>query len=383
MQMPLDNILVVTLEHAVAAPFCTSRLADAGARVIKIERADGGDFARSYDSVAHGESAYFVWLNRGKESACLDIKSEEDNSLLLRMLATADVFVQNLSPGSATRAGFDSELLRSKYPQLIICDISGYGEHGSYRDMKAYDLLIQSESGLASITGSEAGPGRVGVSVCDIACGMYAYSAILEALLDRLRTNEGKAIKVSLFDSIAEWMTVPLLHFDYAGAAPNRAGLNHPTIAPYGAYMTADNKLIVIAIQSDREWQRFCDQVLQQAELGDDGRFQSNPMRCVNRAQLDSVINSVFSSYKHADMLSVLEGAGIAFGSVNEVADLSKHPQLRRISVPTPTGPVDMPAPPQQLPGKGEKQLGAVPALGEHSDRIREEFADFVSSNTG
>ena len=383
MQLPLSNILVVTIEHAVAAPFCTSRLADAGARVIKIERAAGGDFARSYDSIAHGESAYFVWLNRGKESACLDIKSEEDKSLLMLMLATADVFVQNLSPDSATRAGFDSELLRSEYPHLITCDISGYGEHGSYREMKAYDLLIQSESGLASITGTEAEPGRVGVSVCDIACGMYAYTAILEALLERLQTNHGKGIKVSLFDSIAEWMTVPLLHFDYGGAAPVRVGLNHPSIAPYGAYMTADNKPIVIAIQSDREWQRFCDQVLQQPELGEDGRFHRNDMRCVNRPELDGVINSVFSSYEHADMLSLLRSAGIAFGSVNDVADLSKHPQLRRISVPTPTGPVNIPAPPQQFPGNGEKQLGAVPALGEHTDRIREEFAEFVNSNTG
>lgn len=382
MQLPLNNILVVTIEHAVAAPFCTSRLADAGARVIKVEREEG-DFARSYDSVVHGESAYFVWLNRGKESVCLDIKSEEDKSLLMHILDTADVFVQNLSPGSATRAGFDSALLRSKYPRLITCDISGYGEHGSYGDMKAYDLLIQSESGLASVTGTEAEPGRVGVSVCDIACGMYACTAILEALLDRSRTNQGTAIKVSLFDSIADWMTVPLLHYDYGGEAPVRVGLNHPTIAPYGAYMTTDDKPIVIAIQSDREWQRFCARVLQQPELGDDDRFCSNEMRCLNRPELDGVINSVFSTYKHADMLSLLQCADIAFGSVNEVADLSKHPQLRRISVPTPTGPVNIPAPPHCFPGNGEIKLGAVPELGEHTDRIREEFAEFVKSSTG
>ena len=382
MHLPLNNILAVTIEHAVAAPFCTSRLADAGARVIKIERVEG-DFARSYDSIIHGESTYFVWLNRGKESVCLDIKAEGDKSLLMHMLATADVFVQNLSPGSATRAGFSSEMLRSEYPHLTTCDITGYGEYGIYREMKAYDLLIQSESGLASITGSGAEPSRVGVSICDIACGMYAYTAILEALLDRKRTNQGKAIKVSLFDSIAEWMTVPLLHFDYGGSAPIRVGLNHPTIAPYGAYMTADIKPIVIAVQSEREWQRFCKQILQQPELGHDDHFHCNEMRCANRTALDSVINSVFSSYKHADMVSLLQGAGIAFGSVNGVADLSKHPQLRRISVPTPTGPVNMPAPPQQFPEDGEKQLGAVPALGEHTARIREEFTELSKTNNG
>lgn len=382
MHLPLNNILVVTIEHAVAAPFCTSRLADAGARVIKIERVEG-DFARSYDSIVHGESTYFVWLNRGKESVCLDIKTKKDKSLLMDMLATADVFVQNLSPGSAARAGFGSEMLRSKYPHLTTCDITGYGEYGIYREMKAYDLLIQSESGLASITGSGEGPGRVGVSICDIACGMYAYTAILEALLDRMRTKQGKTIKVSLFDAIAEWMTVPLLHFDYGGSAPIRVGLNHPNIAPYGAYMTANNKQIVIAVQSDREWQRFCKQVLRQPELGHDDRFYSNEMRCVNRSALDSVINSAFNSYEHTDMISLLQRAGIAFASVNGVAELSKHPQLRRISVPTPTGPVDMPSPPQQFPEDGEKQFGAVPALGEHTDRIREEFTKLSESNHG
>lgn len=365
---------MVALEQAVAAPFCTSRLADAGARVIKIER-EGGDFARSYDSVANGESAYFVWLNRGKESVCLDIKADKDKSLLMKMLASADVFVQNLSPGAASRAGFDSDLLRAEYPQLITCDISGYGELGSYREMKAYDLLVQCESGLASITGTEEKPGRVGVSICDIACGLYAYTAILEALMERTRSITGAGIKVSLFDAVADWMTVPLLHFDYGGSAPPRVGINHPSIAPYGVYMAADGKPLVIAIQNEREWRRFCELVIDKPDLIDDIRFRDNESRCANRPAMDEEINEIFSRITHENIVLLLQRAGIAFSSVNEIEDLSRHPQLRRATIKTPSGPVSIPAPPALFSGK-RGELAAVPALGEHSSRIRKEFED-------
>ena len=275
MAAPLEGILVVALEHAVAAPFCSSRLADAGARVIKIERPEG-DFARAYDHVVHGESAYFVWLNRGKELIVLDIKDPGDAALLQRMTARADVFIQNLAAGAAERAGFGSAALRRRYPRLITCEISGYGDEGPYRDMKAYDLLIQCEAGLASITGVPERPGRVGVSVADIACGMYAHAGILQALFQRERTGEGSAIAVSLFDSLADWMTVPLLHYDYGGKAPERVGLRHPSIAPYGAFVTADGKQVVISIQNEREWRNLC-----QASTGAPGHDR----RCALRRQ--------------------------------------------------------------------------------------------------
>jgi crotonobetainyl-CoA:carnitine CoA-transferase CaiB-like acyl-CoA transferase len=288
----LEGIVVVALEQAVAAPYCTSRLADAGARVIKIERPEG-DFARGYDHVARGESAYFVWLNRGKESIVLDLKRE--GQLLERMIAKADVFVQNLAPGAAGRAGFGSEALRSRYPRLITCDISGYGEDGPYRDMKAYDLLVQCETGLASITGAPERPGRVGVSVADIACGMYAHAAILQALFERERTGKGNGVAVSLFDAIADWMTVPLLHHDYGGRAPERVGLNHPSIAPYGVYKTGDGGEVVISIQNEREWVILCTEVFGKPEMAVDARFNSNPARVANRPALDEIIASVFA----------------------------------------------------------------------------------------
>lgn len=369
----LDGVLVVTLEQAVAAPYCTSRLADAGARVIKVERAEG-DFARHYDHVAHGESAYFVWINRGKESICLDIKQEDDAQLLARMVAEADVFVQNLAPGAAARAGFDSAKLREANPKLITVDISGYGEEGPYRDMKAYDLLVQCETGLAAITGAPEQPGRVGVSVCDIACGMYAHSAVLEALLARERTGEGRAIKVSLFDALADWMTVPLLHQQYGGAAPERVGLHHPSIAPYGAYVCEGGEQVVISIQNEREWVRFCTDVLALPELATDERFASNPARCANRPALDDQINAVFSRYSRGALSERLREGGIAYGAVNAVADLVEHAQLRRTDVATPSGPVSIVAPPAQVRG-ADAALGAVPDVGEHSAALRREFA--------
>ena len=368
----LDGLLVVSLEQAVAAPLCTSRLAEAGARVIKIERAEG-DFARGYDHVVHGESAYFVWLNRGKESLVLDIKQPEDAALLTRLLAKADVFVQNLAPGVAVRAGFGSADLRARHKRLITVDISGYGEDGPARDMKAYDFLIQCETGLASITGGVNEPGRVGVSVADIACGMNAHAAVLEALIQRGITGEGSAIAVSLFDSIADWMAVPLLHFDYAGKAPARAGLHHATIAPYGAYRCGDGRQVVLAIQNEREWKNFCAGVLGDPALADDVNFASNSLRCANRPALDAVIDAVFGALPAAKVIERMAQAGTAYASLNEVADLSRHPQLRRVETPTPTGSASLPAAPTRWNGVG-RPARSVPALGENSVTIRAEF---------
>jgi crotonobetainyl-CoA:carnitine CoA-transferase CaiB-like acyl-CoA transferase len=374
MAMPLDGLLVIALEQAVAAPYCSSRLADAGARVIKVER-DEGDFARHYDHVANGESAYFVWLNRGKESVCLDIKDPEDAALLQRMVQRADVFIQNLAPGAAARAGFDSGDLRERNARLITVDISGYGDRGPYREMKAYDLLVQCETGLAAITGAPERPGRVGVSVCDIACGMYAHAGVLQALLERERTGLGQGLSVSLFDALADWMTVPLLHQDYGGKAPERVGLNHPSIAPYGAYTCRDGDQVVISIQNNREWRNLCEQVLGRPDMVQDPLFRDNVDRCANRPALDARIEAVFGSISRGELVDRLFAARIAFGSVNSVADLSNHRQLRRAVVETPSGPVDTVAPPVQRDG-GDGPLRPVPALGQHSSQIRQEFAD-------
>ena len=372
MVQPLDGLLVIALEQAVAAPYCSSRLADAGARVIKIERAEG-DFAREYDHVAGGESAYFTWLNRGKESICLDIKNPGDAGLLQNMLRDADVFIQNLAPGAAARAGFDSAALRERYPGLITVDISGYGDTGPYREMKAYDLLVQCETGLASITGAPEQPGRVGVSVCDIACGMYAHAGVLEALIERQRTGLGKGLAVSLFDAMADWMTVPLLHHDYTGQAPGRVGLNHPSIAPYGAYACAGGEQVVISIQNNREWKNFCEQVLVRPELVNDPDYRNNVDRCANRPALDRQINGVFARVSRPVLVQRLLDARIAFGSVNSVADLSHHQQLRRSQVATPSGTVALVAPPV-ISSAGDHALRPVPALGEQGDAIRREF---------
>lgn len=372
MNAPLSGLLVVALEQAVAAPYCTSRLADAGARVIKIERAEG-DFARGYDHVAHGESAYFVWTNRGKESLCLDIKNADDRALLARIIAKADVFIQNLAPGAAGRAGFGSDELRKRHPRLITCDISGYGEDGPYRDMKAYDLLVQSETGLAAITGAPEGPGRVGVSVADIACGMNAHTAILQALYQRERTGLGSGIALSLFDSIADWMSVPLMHFEYGGTAPQRVGLNHPSIAPYGAYACGDGRQVVFSIQNEREWKTFCEVTLQRPDIAIDPRFDANPRRVAHRPELDAEIAGVFSALTQDQVIERLSQARIAFGRLNQVADLAEHSQLRRITTPTPSGPVQSVAPPIRWSGI-DFTPGPVPAIGQHDQAIRQEF---------
>jgi len=371
--LDLSDILVVTLEQAVAAPYCSCRLADAGARVIKIEREEG-DFARGYDSVVDGESAYFVWLNRGKESLVLNIKDEQDATLMHRMLAQADVFIQNLAPGAAERSGLGSDALRELYPKLVCCNISGYGEQGEYRDMKAYDLLVQCESGLTSITGTPDAPGRVGFSICDITCGTQAYIAILEALIERQHNGEGCVIQVSLFDSMAEWMAVPLLHYDYGGTVQPRVGINHATISPYGAYSTQDKLSIVIAIQNEREWQRLCSDVLDQPQLLDDERLQSNQQRVANRDLVDQLINDVFSGMDQLAIIERLKQAGIAFGRLNDVAGLSEHPQLRRMQVSTPSGQAGVAAG-AAIRSNASTETKTVPAIGAHSDSIRDEFA--------
>lgn len=369
---PLEGIVVVALEQAVAAPLASCRLADAGARVIKIERPEG-DFARSYDRAARGESAYFVWLNRGKESLVLDIKNDADQALLHRILARADVFIQNLAPGAAARAGFDPSELCRRWPRLIACSITGYGEEGPYRDMKAYDLLIQGETGLADITGSPAAPGRVGVSVSDIAAGLNAYATILEALYRRERTGEGALLHVSLFDATAEWMAVPFLHHEYAGKAPERVGLKHPSIAPYGAFASGDGKSIILGIQNEREWVRFCDLVLGQPELALDVRFSSNLQRVANRDALEAVIATAFVTLPREAIAQRLGLAGIAYGNLNSVADFARHPQLQLRECMTPSGPISVPVPPG-LP-RETGGLGQVPTIGQHSAAIRWEFA--------
>lgn len=373
MTQALEGILVVSLEQAVAAPLCTARLADAGARVIKVERPEG-DFARGYDHVVNGESAYFVWLNRGKESVVADLKDPADLALIKAMIARADVFVQNLAPGAVARLGLGVDQLRARHPRLICCSISGYGEQGPYRDAKAYDLLIQAEAGLAAITGSPGAPGRVGVSIADIACGTNAFAAILEALALREKTGEGSAIAISLFDSLAEWMAVPLLHHDYAGKAPARVGIAHPSIAPYGVYKAGDGSPIVLAVQNEREWARFCATVIERPDLVADPRFSANALRYANRPELDAEIAAALVNVDGPALIARLERAGIACGRLNEVADLSIHPQLRRVEVATPHGPAQIPAPPAIRDG-AMASLGAVPALGGHTEALRAEFA--------
>jgi itaconate CoA-transferase len=368
MSLPLSGLLVVSLEQAVAAPMCTCRLADAGARVIKIERPEG-DFARGYDDLVHGESAYFVWLNRGKESVVLDLAKPDDKALLEAMLAKADVFVQNLKPGSVAKLGFAPERLHRDYPRLIVCSVSGYGESGPYAGRKAYDLLIQAEAGLAAVTGGPDAPARVGVSVVDIAAGMNAYEAILEALIARGRSGQGAEISISMFDAVADWMTVPLLQHE-GGRTPQRVGLAHPTIAPYGVFKTRDGADILISIQSDREWRVLAEDVLGDAALAADPAFATNVERVRRRHETDARVQAMFGATDVAALSEKLATADIAFARVSDTAILATHPHLRRITVATPSGPVSYPAPPRRR----TEGYGAVPALGEHSEKIRAEF---------
>jgi itaconate CoA-transferase len=370
MTLPLSGLLVVSLEQAVAAPMCTCRLADAGARVIKIERPEG-DFARGYDDLVHGECSYFVWLNRGKESIVLDLAKPGDKTLFAALLARADVFVQNLKPGALAKLGFAIDTLRRQHPRLICCSISGFGESGPLAARKAYDMLIQAESGLASVTGTSE-PSRVGVSVVDIAAGMNAYESILEALIARARSGVGAALSISMFDAMADWMTVPLLQQE-AGAPPQRIGLAHPSISPYGAFQSRDGITILISIQNDREWRVLAAKVLDDPALAADPDFATNVERVRRRGQTDGRVAQAFGRLDAAALEQKLAAADIAFARVNTPADLSHHPHLRRISVGTPSGPVSYPAPPRSV--DANRRYGPVPAVGEHTEKVRAEFS--------
>lgn len=371
MALPLEGLLVVSVEQAVAAPHCTCKLADAGARVIKVERPEG-DFARRYDGLVHGESAYFVWLNRGKQSVVLDLAKPDDKALLEAMLEKADVFVQNLKPGALAKLGFAFTRLRKDYPRLICCSISGYGESGPYAQRKAYDMLIQAESGLSSITGGPEAPARAGVSVVDIAAGMNAYEAILEALIARGRTGQGAAIAISMFDAMADWMAVPLLQHE-GGDTPKRIGLAHTSISPYGAFKTRDGGDVLISIQNDREWRILAEHVMGDKALAEDANFATNVERVKRRPETDGRVAAAFAKMDIAPLVEKLARYDIAFGVINDLNLLARHPHLRRISVDSPTGPVSMPAPSAIHDGVPRK-YSAVPALGEHTEKIRAEF---------
>lgn len=361
----LEGLSVVAIEQAVAAPFASARLADAGAHVTKVERPEG-DFARGYDDVAKGQSSYFVWLNRGKDSVTLDLSSEDGKSALADLVANADVLIQNLKPGALTRLGFDLERLHSENPRLISCSISGYGEDGPLADRKAYDLLIQAESGLCSITGGPSEPARVGVSLVDIATGATAHAAILEALIRRGATGQGARISVSMFDVMADWLTVPLLNHE-GGNSPQRIGLAHPSIAPYGVFQPKTGAPILISVQSDREWRVLCRDFIGDEALGTDSRFATNVARVQNRDQTDAIVAKAFAQYDAPEAAERLENCKIALATVNDMAGLSDHPQLRRITVDSPNGPVSYPAPGALFVGE-QRDYGPIPALNTAKD---------------
>jgi len=377
MPLPLQDVTVVSVEQAVAAPFATRQLADLGARVIKIERPDGGDFARGYDTTVKGLSSYFVWLNRGKESLTLDLKRPEARTILERLLQSADVFVQNLAPGAADRLGASAHSLRSQHPRLIVCNVSGYGTSGPYSQRKAYDLLIQGEVGLISITGTADAPSKVGISVADIAAGMYAYSGVLTALLARTQTGAGTVVDVSLFDALSEWMGFAAYYTAYGGMAPARTGANHASIAPYGPFESGDGHRIFLGIQNAREWTRFCATVLGQPALADDERFRTNPLRVANRDALHQAIAAVFSGLSVQAIAERLDAAGIANAGMNSVAEFLEHPQLAQRDgwrdVDSPAGPLRALVPPVRMTGV-EPVMGAIPALGAHTDAILSEL---------
>src|SRR5215472_2274645 len=362
--LPLEGITVIAVEQAVAAPFCSSRLADAGATVIKVKRPEG-DFARGYDAAAKGQSSYFVWLNRGKQSVVVDLAAKEGRAQLEELIAGADVLLQNLKPGSMDKLGFSLERIRRDYPALVCCTITGYGDEGPYAHRKAYDLLIQAESGLASITGGPEGPSRVGVSIVDIATGATAYASILEALFARTRTGKGADIRISMFDVMADWLAVPLLNSE-AGNPPRRMGLAHTSIAPYGVFRSRDGKDILISIQSEREWKKLCAEVLGQPDLPGDPRFANMLERVRNRELTDRIVGDSFGAMARDELLTKLASADIAFAEVNSMADLSIHPHLLRIEVNTPKGVVTYSAPAAIFVGE-PRHYGPVPAVGEHT----------------
>jgi itaconate CoA-transferase len=367
-ELPLAGVTVVSVEQAVAAPFATRQLADLGARVIKVERPGAGDFARSYDTTVKGQSSYFVWLNRAKESLSLDLKDTAGLSILTRLIDRADVFVQNLAPGSAARMGLSAANLRARHRRLIVCDVSGYAPGGPLAQRRAYDLLIQCETGLLSVTGSPGAPAKAGISVADIAGGMYAFSSILAALYARERTGAGAALQVSLFESLTEWMAQPMYYAMYTGTPPERTGTGHATIAPYGAFRTGAGGNVQLAVQNDREWHRLCEQVLGRPELADDPRFATNPARVAARAELDREIEAALSPYPPDDVLARLDAAQIANARFNTVGDLLAHPQLehRWGEVSSPGGPVGaLPLPVST--GGAAPVLGPIPAVGQHT----------------
>lgn len=373
--LPLHGITVVALEQAVAAPFATRQLADMGARVLKIERPGVGDFARGYDSAVNGESSFFVWLNRSKESVALDLAQPRGREILDALAARADVFISNFAPGAVERLGFDAARLRARDPRLIVCTVSGYGSEGPYRDKKAYDLLVQAEAGVTATTGDER-PAKVGISVCDIAAGMYAFSSIVLALFARERGGTGAELSVSLFDAIAEWMSAPAYATAHSGREPARAGLRHNSIYPYGPFRCGDGGSVMVAIQNDREWTTFCAEVLRRPELAVDPRFAHNVARSANRVAVDVLVEDAFAALTCDGATALLDRSGIATARLNDVAGFLAHPQLearaRRRDVATPSGAMRAMLPP--FIGLGEPAMGAVPALGEHTASVLREF---------
>jgi len=375
---PLEGVTVVSLEHAVAAPFCTRHLADLGARVIKVERPGGGDFARDYDARVRGLSSFFVWANRSKESLTLDLKAPDDMALLHQLLGRADVFVQNLAPGAADRMGLAFETLTRAHPKLIVCDISGYGSDGPYRDKKAYDLLIQSEAGFLSVTGESAAPAKAGISIADIAAGMYAYSNILASLLHRAKTGRGVRLDISMLECMAEWMGYPLYYAFEGAPPPPRAGASHASIFPYGRFAAGDGRSVMLGIQNEREWRAFCEDVLNDAKLADDPRFSSNSGRSASRDALNEIIASAFSRLTREELIEKLDRASIASADVNDISDVWAHRQLkareRWVEVDSPVGkiPALLPA---GVPAEFSPRMGPIPTVGQHNERIRAELA--------
>jgi itaconate CoA-transferase len=374
--LPLTGITVVALEQAVAAPFATRQLADLGARVIKVERPDGGDFARGYDTAVLGQASYFVWLNRGKESIELDLKTERGRQVLSALVARADVFVQNLAPGAADRLGFAAADLTARHPRLICCSISGYGPDGPYRSKKAYDLLVQCEAGLLTVTGTPGQPSKAGISVADIAAGMYAYSGVLTALYERERTGAGTRFDVSLLDALGEWMSQPFYYHVYGQHPVRRTGARHASISPYGPYAAADGQ-VFIGLQNDREWAVLCDRVLHQPELTDDERFRTNPDRLAHDDEVTQIVEHALAALPADDVTALLDDAGIASARMRTPAEFGAHPQLearkRWREVDSPGGPLRALLPPVTVPGR-QAAMGAVPAAGQHTETILAEF---------
>ena len=376
--LPLEGVTVVALEQAVAAPFATRQLADLGARVIKVERTRTGDFARSYDATAKGLSSHFVWLNRSKESLTLDLKKEGAREVLSRLLEGADVFVQNLAPGAAGRLGFGAETLRERYPRLVVCDLSGYGASGPYRDKKAYDLLVQCEAGLVSVTGTPEVPSKVGIAVADIAAGMYAYSGILAALLRRERTGEGAALEVSLLESLGEWMGFPVYYAMYGENEPPRSGARHASIAPYGPFECSDGEQVFLGVQNEREWERFCEAVLGRPEMARDELFDDNSRRVENREALEEEISAILGRLSSEEAIERLEKAAIANARMRTVGEFIEHPQLaargRWREVDSEAGPLRALLPPVAMEDT-EPVMAAIPSVGEHTDEILKELS--------